>query len=134
MTSKRLWIGFFACSFVFVVAGFLFLWGSQKRVRSFVAPPLIETVPAGIYVETPAPNARDIVARTGSESYDRGYQAGKLAFMKQAGVDLPPVAAYTSKSSAADYVELDEDEVAAGYVDGYHAASNMFYCPPNRQK
>ncbi len=59
-------------------------------------------------------------------SYSVGYEKGRRAFFIQMGKKPEPVEKYSSS----DQTEIeDEEEYSRGYVDGYHRAGEMFYCP-----
>lgn len=68
-----------------------------------------------VYVESAQPSS--------ASSYDVGYEQGRRAFLLQMGEEVPVVEMYVS------HVDLDEEEVSRGYVDGYHKAGEQVYCP-----
>jgi hypothetical protein len=72
--------------------------------------------PAGIVVEADA-------------GYEAGWQRGYEAYIEQVG--LPgtphPTATYTSQPAAMNAEQSKAAE--AGYVDGYHRASESLVCP-----
>lgn len=74
--------------------------------------------------EAPAP----MVARDPQTAYQRGFNEGFDAFLKQTNqyTPRPLVVTYTrSEENEAG----DDEEVNKGYVDGYHKATELQNCP-----
>lgn len=65
--------------------------------------------------------------------YEFGYRRGYDAFCAQAGV-APPTRQHAALPTAVRYTSAhghggDESEMEKGYVDGYHRATELEYCP-----
>lgn len=100
---------------------FLFFIGGRKKEED-VREPLAEEV-----VDEPGLlGAEEVVEIT---PYRYGFLRGQRNFMLQMGLEdvpsLPPVARYASSESSG----FDSEEEGRGYVDGYHRAADMMYCP-----
>ncbi len=61
-----------------------------------------------------------------ADSYAEGWARGYEAYVEQAGLrpEPHPTTAYTSQAAP-----LDPQQVEAGYIDGYHRASESLVCP-----
>lgn len=71
----------------------------------------------------------DVVVESSSvpvSPYRVGYERGRASFLRQMGEDvpLPPAVKYANL----DGHEVSEEE-GRGYVDGYHRAAELMYCP-----
>lgn len=72
------------------------------------------------------PEAVVVVESPSVTPYRAGYERGYASFLRQMGEDVPLPAAV--KYTSLDGHDSSEEE-SRGYVDGYHRAADLMYCP-----
>lgn len=124
-----------------VVLGFCFAMGvvayfvgeavvRRQRGAAQVDPSWPDPVPSGILTQDESlPEPEPKVVKDAELSYGFGYERGYAAFLEQQGGSVPVTRAVRYTNEVVDVGVLDEDLTSKGYADGYHKASDNFYCP-----
>lgn len=132
-----------------VVFGFCFAMGVvayfvgeavvRRQRAAQVEPSWPDPVPSGILTQDESLPEPEVVVKDAEPepevvkdaelSYGFGYERGYAAFLEQQGSSVPVTRAVRYTNEVVDVGVLDEDLTSKGYADGYHKASDNFYCP-----